>query len=192
MDEARGNRQLILSLSAELFSLRGYDAVSVTEIVEAAGVTKPTLYHYFGSKRGLLDSLIAERGAPFLLAAGAGTGLESDVPLGLERIAFAFIQASRADPVFARLRLGMRFGPPSSEASVAAEDFNSTIRRRIESWFMEAEKHHGNMRGRSAMYAVSFLATLDAYVAFELRGDPALDDPNVRAILRQFMYGIFS
>ena len=26
----------------------------------AAGITKPTLYHYFGSKQGLLEALLAE------------------------------------------------------------------------------------------------------------------------------------
>ena len=31
--------------------MKGYDAVGVQEIVDTAGITKPTLYYYFGSKR---------------------------------------------------------------------------------------------------------------------------------------------
>lgn len=54
------NRSNILSCALELFASRGYDAVGVQEIVDAAGITKPTLYHYFGSKRGLLDALLKE------------------------------------------------------------------------------------------------------------------------------------
>ena len=36
---------------------RGYDATPVRAIVEAAGVTKPTLYYHFGSKEGLAQAL---------------------------------------------------------------------------------------------------------------------------------------
>ena len=51
------NREAILSEALHLFYVRGYDAVGVQEIVDAAGVTKPTLYYYFGSKKGLLETL---------------------------------------------------------------------------------------------------------------------------------------
>jgi AcrR family transcriptional regulator len=43
----------IARTAAKLFASRGYDATSIREIVEAAGVAKPTLYYYFGSKEGL-------------------------------------------------------------------------------------------------------------------------------------------
>ena len=35
------------------FGRRGYDAVSVTELAAAAGVTTGSLYHHFGNKAGL-------------------------------------------------------------------------------------------------------------------------------------------
>src|SRR5215510_9529098 len=44
--------------AAKLFAERGYDATSVREIVEAAGVAKPTLYYYFRSKEGLAQALL--------------------------------------------------------------------------------------------------------------------------------------
>jgi len=48
----------ILSTALDLFAIRGYDATSVREICEAAGITKPTLYHFFGSKDGVLQALV--------------------------------------------------------------------------------------------------------------------------------------
>ncbi|MCA8917902.1 MAG: TetR/AcrR family transcriptional regulator [Planctomycetes bacterium] len=57
----------ILREAATLFAVRGYDAVSVREIVHAAGVTKPSLYYHFGSKAGVAQALIDE----FLAAATA-------------------------------------------------------------------------------------------------------------------------
>ena len=52
------NREKILQCAEELFYSRGYDAAGVQEIVEMAGVTTPTLYYYFGSKRGLLEAIL--------------------------------------------------------------------------------------------------------------------------------------
>ena len=34
------------------------DATAVREICEAAGITKPTLYHFYGSKEGVLQALV--------------------------------------------------------------------------------------------------------------------------------------
>ena len=44
------NKKLLLDAALDLFYAKGYDAVGVQEIVDRAGVTKPTLYYYFGSK----------------------------------------------------------------------------------------------------------------------------------------------
>ena len=52
------NRELIVQSALELFYARGYDAVGVQEIVDKAGISKPTLYYYFGSKLGLLKVLL--------------------------------------------------------------------------------------------------------------------------------------
>src|SRR6201995_6092610 len=49
----------LLAEATRLFAERGYDRTSVQEIVEAAGVTKGALYHYFGSKEDLLQEVYA-------------------------------------------------------------------------------------------------------------------------------------
>ncbi len=48
----------ILLKALELFSSRGYEGTSVREICEAAGITKPTLYHFYGSKEGVYHALV--------------------------------------------------------------------------------------------------------------------------------------
>jgi len=53
-------KRKIFSEAAKLFSERGYYAVSMREISERAGVTKPTIYYYFGSKDGIYEQLISE------------------------------------------------------------------------------------------------------------------------------------
>ncbi|MFI8939848.1 TetR/AcrR family transcriptional regulator [Streptomyces syringium] len=51
--------QRLLAAATRLFADQGYDRTSVQEIVEAAGVTKGALYHYFGSKDDLLHEVYA-------------------------------------------------------------------------------------------------------------------------------------
>ncbi|QHC21965.1 TetR/AcrR family transcriptional regulator [Streptomyces sp. GS7] len=49
--------QRLLATATRLFAEHGYDRTSVQEIVDAAGVTKGALYHYFGSKDDLLHEV---------------------------------------------------------------------------------------------------------------------------------------
>jgi AcrR family transcriptional regulator len=48
----------ILSRAADLFGRRSYDSVSMREIAEACGVSKPALYYHFKSKQELAASVI--------------------------------------------------------------------------------------------------------------------------------------
>ncbi|MBN2323103.1 MAG: TetR/AcrR family transcriptional regulator [Spirochaetes bacterium] len=50
-------RQRILDVAEILFSDKGYDGASIDEISLTAGVNKRMIYYYFGSKKGLLDTL---------------------------------------------------------------------------------------------------------------------------------------
>ena len=56
--EDQGARQRLLDAAIALFAENGYAATSVREIVSKAGVTKPVLYYYFGSKEGLFRAII--------------------------------------------------------------------------------------------------------------------------------------
>lgn len=58
-------RERLLASALELFTKKGYAATSVREIVAAAGVTKPVLYYYFGSKEGMYLELMQGTHATF-------------------------------------------------------------------------------------------------------------------------------
>lgn len=55
-----GTRAQVMRAAARLFAERGYDAVSVREIVSEAGVTKPALYYHFGSKEGVALAIMRD------------------------------------------------------------------------------------------------------------------------------------
>jgi TetR/AcrR family transcriptional regulator len=52
------NKERVLMAAASLFANKGYAGTSVREIVEAASVTKPTLYYYFKNKEDLYLKLM--------------------------------------------------------------------------------------------------------------------------------------
>jgi AcrR family transcriptional regulator len=53
-------RQALLRESRRLFATRGYGAVSLSEIVAEAGVTKGALYHLFDSKAALFRAVLEQ------------------------------------------------------------------------------------------------------------------------------------
>ncbi len=57
----KGNtKQEILETALELFSVKGYEATSISQIAEAVGIRKASLYSHFGSKQEILDALVRE------------------------------------------------------------------------------------------------------------------------------------
>jgi TetR/AcrR family transcriptional regulator len=55
-----GTRERVLKAARHLFLHRGYADVSVVEIAMAVGVTKPTLYYYFGDKEALYTEVLCD------------------------------------------------------------------------------------------------------------------------------------
>ena len=186
------NRSLILHCALTLFSARGYDAVGIQEIVEAASVTKPTLYHYFTSKRGLLDCLLETHFNELFAGLYQAADYHGDLPLTLEKIARCYFDYARQNPVFYRMQLSLYFAPPDSEPNQAVAHFNLEQHQAIEKVFILAVKEHGNMRGRQREYAAAFRGMINTYIALFLNGYVELTDGLVYQSVHQFMHGIFS
>ncbi|MCU1462494.1 MAG: putative TetR family transcriptional regulator [Acidimicrobiales bacterium] len=55
-------RRQLLDVALDVFAERGFYGVSMSELAEAAGVTKPVLYQHFGSKRDLYLELLDDVG----------------------------------------------------------------------------------------------------------------------------------
>src|SRR5688572_21130700 len=91
-------RGRILRAALRQFADRGYEGAAVQAIVNAARVTKPTLYYHFGSKAGLYQALIDwahdERYRLMREAAGHGETLREQLTEILAAL-FAFINDHR-------------------------------------------------------------------------------------------------
>jgi len=55
----KGNtKEHILDVALDLFSVRGFEATSISQIADAVGLRKASLYSHFSSKQDILDSLV--------------------------------------------------------------------------------------------------------------------------------------
>ena len=104
----------ILKNALELFSEKGYEATSVREICEAAEITKPTLYHFYGSKEGVYRALVEgalERFREEMTEALAGGGSLRDQ---LTRTARAYLDGALRQPDLSRFVMGLIHDPKHS------------------------------------------------------------------------------
>lgn len=113
--------------AAKLFAERGYDATSVREIVEAAGVAKPTLYYYFRSKEGLAQALLSVPLAGLVATLRHLVTTEADPILCMQRVMESHYAFCREDPDRSRFIYALLFGPLRSEVAGELEPFKSEL-----------------------------------------------------------------
>lgn len=61
MDHEAGTRERLLNAAIEVIDTEGVKGIRIREIASAAGVREPSVYHFFGSRDGLVEAALAER-----------------------------------------------------------------------------------------------------------------------------------
>ncbi|MET0492988.1 MAG: helix-turn-helix domain-containing protein [Actinoplanes sp.] len=93
-----GARERLVMAAVDLFTEQGYDATTVAQIAERAGVTKSTFFRHFPDKRELL--VAGQASLSQLLTEGIAEAPEGATPLeavaaGLERVSSAMTPMNR-------------------------------------------------------------------------------------------------
>lgn len=184
-----GVREDILSQATKLFANQGFAKTSVREIVEAAGVTKPTLYYYFGSKGGLFEVLVTERlgqAASDLqgILQGPGTHMER-----LRALSQLRLQNVSEDPDFARLMGRYAIDP----TGVPTLDLDAFMRLEAVALtqFVQDAMAQGVFRPQDPLeVALAFQGLLSFRFMSALCGGPPLTDLTVQTLLSVFENGV--
>jgi AcrR family transcriptional regulator len=87
---AQQRREQLLGVGRTVFAERGYEAASIEEIAERAGVSKPVVYQHFGGKEGLY-AVVVDREVQRLTSAIAGSFDAVHPRLVAEHAAEAFL-----------------------------------------------------------------------------------------------------
>ncbi|NCB92269.1 MAG: TetR/AcrR family transcriptional regulator [Clostridia bacterium] len=191
------NREIILQSALDLFCARGYDAVGVQEIVDRAGVTKPTLYYYFGSKQGLMEEILHSNSAileEMLKEAAETEGQVADILYQVARAYFDFAGTHRK---FYLLMMSQLYAGRETEGFQVVFPLIRKYYQLVVKIFEDSAHILGNMRGRQEQFAVSFMGILDSHMMMlgrDIREEESINMSNEKTyeIVHQFLYGIFS
>jgi AcrR family transcriptional regulator len=110
----------ILSTALDLFAVKGYDATAVREICEAAGITKPTLYHFYGSKEGVLQALVTSGFVRFRRLVDSAMAQPGSFRERLKIVARAMFESALQQPLYWRFMHGIVWAPPGTAPKTAS------------------------------------------------------------------------
>jgi TetR/AcrR family transcriptional regulator, transcriptional repressor for nem operon len=175
-EQAAENRSHILEAAGRLFRERGFEGVSVAEVMQAAGLTHGGFYGHFKSK----DDLIAQT-----LAALTSPGQAADRDLAAYAAGYLAPEHWRdvagGCPVAA---LGAEAGRATPEAKAA---MTAGLRRQIDALARTAPGETAAARRQSAI--ASWAAMVGAVVLARMSDDPALSEEVVTATRAQIERG---
>ena len=190
-----------MTQALELFAAKGYEGVSVNELTEAAGITKPTLYYYFGSKEGLFEAVTQSQydrlNAVITESAVYNPKPQSyheDIHKTLKKVTTTYFSFALENKAFFRITLANLSMPRSSAVFEIVRKNHFTQFDIIESMFRSMAKVHGNLKGKSKTLTWSFIGTINSYIGLYFSGIPekGLNEKNAKELVHQFMHGIFS
>ncbi|MBT3189153.1 MAG: TetR/AcrR family transcriptional regulator [Anaerolineae bacterium] len=88
-------RQEIILAAAELFRSKGYEKTTMQNVMDAVGIAKGTIYHYFKSKEDLLEAVIEQSVVEYL--AGMQTTLDESSGNALDKMRLLITSGQVAD-----------------------------------------------------------------------------------------------
>ena len=201
MDDKNSVKETIISKALELFAVQGYEGVSVNEICEAAGITKPTLYYYFGNKEGVFNAVIRDHYERLNAIISKNAvyypnvrHYHKDINPTLANAANAYFSFARENESFYRIVLANLSMPQSSPAFNIVKEYHTVQFDIIEAMFRNMAKYHGNLRGKHKILGWSFIGTINSYISLYFGGilRQGLNENSVRELVHQFMHGIFA
>jgi len=185
-------KEEMLKQSLILFNTYGYENVGIQKIIDAVGVKKPTLYHYFGSKNGLLKYLIDENFGKLKKILKERATYQGHLLNTLEEIVkihFEFVQKNKE---FYSLYLNMLSASRKSEIFQTAYPHIKWLDDNLIEIFISAVPEHGNIKGKERQLAITFYGMIHSYIQMHLHNEISLKEDTYFLVTKQFVHGIFA
>lgn len=180
----------VIEAATDLFGQRGYGSASVRELVEAAQITKPTLYHHFGNKEGLF--IATAKHHLVRLDDLAREALEADGTLQhkLERLVAAKIQFSADHPNVLRFLITCLHQVDHGQPTIDMMSIDATLVRYLGAVFLQASEA-GELRDEIdiPIAVINFLGILRAWSLAAFHGAPIPVDVHT-PVVHHFLSGI--
>lgn len=170
-------RTRILHAATRLFGQKGFGGVSVRELVDAAGVTKPTLYYWFENKDAVLVEAVQAHVARMRELVGCKVATEGDVAARIRSWFRAYVDSALQDMdgirlVLSALHPGDDGQPPIDRLTVHMSQLE-TLRD-----LLESACQGGELRADLDLEVASLalLGMANMHVVAALEGVPLPDD----------------
>lgn len=157
------NRRKILEAAGRLFRARGFEAVTVAEVMAAAGLTHGGFYGHFESKDDLIAQALAHALQP-----GPATELD------LAAYARAYLARSHRDDLAGGCPLAALGAETTRQGGAARSEMTAAAKRRIARLAATAPGADEAEKRRAAIG--SWAAMVGAVVLARMSDDPALAD----------------
>ena len=185
-------RQRILRVALKIFAECGYQGASVQAIVDAARVTKPTLYYYFKNKAALFQSLIDQaHDERYLLMQEAARRADTLEGCLMEVLAalFDFINENRAlmRLAFATAFVGADELPPEIQYLPKGERNFQFMQQMIERGIKQ-ERMNSHFTSRQLTMAIYGMMTIKV-MEHLVHGRPRLTRQDAESIVRLYLEG---
>lgn len=117
-------RRQLIDVARSLFAERGYEATSIEEIAQRAGVSKPVVYEHFGGKEGLY-AVVVDREMSVLLDGITSSLTSYRSRVRLEQVALALLSyiEDRTDG----FRILIRDSPPGVSSGTYSSLLNDAV-----------------------------------------------------------------
>lgn len=182
MKQEHSNRENILECAQQLFYEKGYESVGVQEIVDTAGITKPTMYYYFKSKQGLLECLLQEGGTRILDAMRDVVQMEGEFMEVLQCVIRRYLLVAMEDREFYLMLMSLYFSARGTEGHKTAKPYIVQLLRILQEFFEQVSKTYTKIQGKEVFLSVSLTGIVNTYmlVAFEKKAaDEIIEDPQI-------------
>ena len=108
LETAEQRRERIVRLAWPLFLKKGYDNVSIDEVISLVGGSKATIYAWFGGKEGLFEAVVRQKCEDVVLA--IHTDATGSLEVQLAEIGRSFLAMVLSPPILEFHRLMVSIG----------------------------------------------------------------------------------
>lgn len=187
-----GARERLLASALQLFNEKGYAAASVREIVQSAGVTKPVLYYYFGSKEGIYLELMQSSYGSFETLAAGGISPDDSAQDRIVQFCSDLFDASCERLPQVRLIYAIYYGPPQGAPQFDLDLYMVRLLEMVRQ-LVSAGVASGELRDDIDDAARAIIAILTSAINEQLSQRAAkVDRDGMVRLLRLLMRGIAS
>ena len=191
MSQPGGNtKKRLIKAALRVFTEKGFAGASTREIVEASGVTKPTLYYYFGSKDNLYRSLLKESFERFNKEIGRITAEYLPPRKKLLKIVSYYLNYSKTSPREIKLIMISIYRSDSAAPEVDLAEYARPGIEAIAGVIRDGMKTGAFKKGNQLQLSLQLIGMIHIQILLILNDEGTLHLSRPEEIIATFLEGI--